>query len=140
MAEQISLEAVVPAELGGKRFDQIASQVFADYSRSSLQDWIKSGMTVDGENKRPKDRLYGEQLALNTVLEDDGRWQPENIPLDIVYEDDDIIVINKPRDLVVHPAASNWSGTMLNALWPLSNIAPCPARVLYTVWTRTPPV
>lgn len=118
MAEQISLEAVVPAELGGKRFDQIASQVFGDYSRSSLQEWIRTGaLTVDGGSKRPKDRLYGgEQLALNTVLEDDGRWLPENIPLDIVYEDDHIIVINKPRGLVVHPAAGNWSGTMLNAL------------------------
>ncbi len=118
MAEQISLEAVVPADLGGKRFDQIASQVFSDYSRSSLQEWIRSGaLTVNGDNRRPKDRLYGgEQLVLNAVLEDDGRFLPENIPLEIVYEDDHIIVINKPRGLVVHPAAGNWSGTMLNAL------------------------
>ncbi len=108
----------MPADLGGKRFDQIASQVFSDYSRSSLQEWIRSGaLTVNGDNRRPKDRLYGgEQLVLNAVLEDDGRFLPENIPLEIVYEDDHIIVINKPRGLVVHPAAGNWSGTMLNAL------------------------
>ncbi|CAM3550730.1 23S rRNA pseudouridine(1911/1915/1917) synthase RluD [Parendozoicomonas haliclonae] len=118
MAEQINLEAAVPADLGGKRFDQIASQVFPDYSRSTLQEWIKSGaLTVNGKTKRPKDKLFGgEQLVLNAELEDDGRWEPENIPLDIVYEDDHIIVINKPRDLVVHPAAGNWSGTLLNAL------------------------
>ena len=118
MAEQITLEAVVPSDLGGKRLDQIASKLFSDYSRSSLQEWIRTGaLTVDGTTLRPKDRLYGgEQLSLNAEIEDDGRWEPEDIPLDIVYEDEHIIVINKPRDLVVHPAAGNWSGTLLNGL------------------------
>ncbi|MTI15229.1 23S rRNA pseudouridine(1911/1915/1917) synthase RluD [Sansalvadorimonas verongulae] len=118
MAEQITLEAFVPEELGGKRLDQIASKVFSDYSRSCLQDWIRSGsLTVDGKTLRPKDKLFGgEQLSLNAEIEDDRRWEPEDIPLDVVYEDDDIIVINKPRNLVVHPAAGNWSGTLLNGL------------------------
>ncbi|MCL6268957.1 23S rRNA pseudouridine(1911/1915/1917) synthase RluD [Sansalvadorimonas sp. 2012CJ34-2] len=118
MAEKIILEASVPADLGGKRLDQIASKVFPDYSRSCLQDWIRAGaLTVDGKTIRPRDKLYGgEQLRLEAELEEEDRWEPEDIPLDVVYEDDHIIVINKPRDLVVHPAAGNWSGTLLNGL------------------------
>ncbi len=118
MAEKITLEASVPDDLGGKRFDQIASKMFSDYSRSCLQDWIRSGcLTVNGDTMRPKDRLYGgELLSLNAEIEDDRRWEPEEMDLDVVYEDDDILVINKPRNLVVHPAAGNWSGTLLNGL------------------------
>ena len=118
MAEKINLEASVPVELGGKRLDQIASKVFPDYSRSCLQDWIRAGaLTVDGKTIRPRDRLYGgELLHLAAELEQEDRWEPEDIPLDVVYEDDHIIIINKPRGLVVHPAAGNWSGTLLNGL------------------------
>ena len=118
MTERIELEAHIPEELGGKRLDQIAAAVFPDYSRSSLQSWIRSGdLKVDGKVCKPKEKFFGgELLTLVTEVENDERWEPEDIPLDVIYEDDAIAVINKPAGLVVHPAAGNYSGTLLNAL------------------------
>ncbi len=118
MAESISLQADVPFELGGSRFDQIAAELFPDYSRSRLQSWIKEGaLTVNGQARKPKEKLNGgETLSVNTTVEDNEEWQAQDIALDIVYEDDDILVINKPAGLVVHPAAGHQSGTLLNAL------------------------
>ncbi len=118
MPQRIELEAHVPEELGGMRFDQIAAELFPDYSRSRLQEWIKSGeLTVDGGEKRAKDKLWGGALLkVCAELEAEEAWVAEEIPLDIVYEDDSIIVINKPANLVVHPAAGNYQGTLLNAL------------------------
>lgn len=118
MSNQISQTVEVPLELGNKRLDQVASQLFPDFSRSRLQQWIKEGqLTVDGACWRGRDKLIGgETLVLETELEAEGDWQPEDIPLDIIYEDDHILVINKPAGLVVHPAAGNPTGTLLNAL------------------------
>ncbi|STV03899.1 23S rRNA pseudouridine synthase D [Klebsiella pneumoniae subsp. ozaenae] len=86
--------------------------------------------------------LGGERIAIDVEIEEEARFQPQDIPLIFVYEDDDIIVINKPRDLVVHPGAGNPDGTVLNALlhyYP--PIADCAApRVLFIVWIKTPPV
>ncbi|MEG2692890.1 MAG: 23S rRNA pseudouridine(1911/1915/1917) synthase RluD, partial [Hafnia sp.] len=66
---------------------------------------------------KPKEKvLGGEEIAIDALIEEEARWEPQNIPLDIVYEDSDILVINKPRDLVVHPGAGNPDGTILNAL------------------------
>lgn len=118
MSDPISHSVEVPFELGNKRLDQVAAQLFGDYSRSRLQQWIKDGqLTVDGEVWRGRDKLVGgEQLRLEAQLQAEGDWQAEDIPLDIVYEDEDILVLNKPAGLVVHPAAGNNSGTLLNAL------------------------
>lgn len=118
MTERIELEAHVPDELGGKRLDQIAVVVFPGYSRSSLQSWISAGdIKVNGKICKPKDKCSGgERLTLLTEVENDVRWEPEDIPLDILFEDEAIAVINKPVGLVVHPAAGNYSGTLLNAL------------------------
>ena len=118
MAECLDLKAVVPMDLMGTRLDFTAAELFSDYSRSRLQTWIKSGaLTVDGRTCRPKDKvLGGETLALKAELEEQGDWEAEEIPLDIVYEDDQILVVNKPAGLVVHPAAGNRSGTLLNGL------------------------
>ncbi|MDE1460526.1 23S rRNA pseudouridine(1911/1915/1917) synthase RluD [Spartinivicinus poritis] len=118
MAEHIVLESVVPFEQGGSRLDQIAAHCFPDFSRAKLQAWIKQGeLTVDNEVRKPKDKLYGgELLRLNAQVENDETHQPEEISLNIVYEDDDIVVLNKPEGLVVHPAAGHHSGTLLNAL------------------------
>ena len=118
VVKTIQESVTVPDELGGKRFDQIAASCFSGFSRAKLQEWIRDGqLLVDGETRKPKDKLYGgEQLSLSVEIENEDRWQPEDIPLDIVYEDDDIIVINKPAGLVVHPAAGNYNGTLLNAL------------------------
>lgn len=118
MAESIQCTAIVPLNLSDQRFDQVAANLFPDYSRSRLQSWIKSGaLTVDGATLRPRDRVSeGQSLQLQAEVEDEERWLPEPITLDIVYEDEDIIVINKPFGLVVHPAAGHGSGTLVNAL------------------------
>lgn len=118
MSDQVQLEAVVPTEMFGTRLDQAASQLFSDYSRSRLSSWIKEGtLTVDGEAKRPRDKLNGgETLRVQVQLESMDNHQPQDIPLDVVYEDDSIMVINKPAGLVVHPAAGHADGTLLNAL------------------------
>lgn len=112
------LEAEVPVELAGRRLDQVLAELFSDYSRSRLTQWLKQGkVEVDGQSRKPRDKVVGgEQIAVRVELERDERFEPEPIPLDIVYEDESIIVINKPAGLVVHPAAGNWQGTLLNAL------------------------
>ncbi|MFB1010263.1 MAG: 23S rRNA pseudouridine(1911/1915/1917) synthase RluD [Thiopseudomonas sp.] len=116
--EQIQLEARVPDELAGQRLDQVAARLFADFSRSRLTEWIKDGsLTVNGKPLRPRDTLYGgEQLCLEAEQEAQGEWLAQDIELDIVYEDEHLLVINKPAGLVVHPAAGHASGTLLNAL------------------------
>ncbi|QJD59030.1 23S rRNA pseudouridine(1911/1915/1917) synthase RluD [Pseudomonas sp. gcc21] len=118
MSDRIRLSAQVAAENGGQRLDQVAAQLFSEYSRSRLQGWIKDGsLTVDGRTLRPRDTLYGgEKLELEAELEDQGDWKAEAIDLEIVYEDHAILVINKPAGLVVHPAAGHQDGTLLNAL------------------------
>lgn len=117
-SEQIQLTARVTAADCGRRLDQIAADLFTDFSRARLQQWIKEGaLRVDGEQRAPKQKLLGgEILSIDVQLQPEGDWQAENIPLNIVYEDDDIIVLNKSADLVVHPAAGNRSGTLLNGL------------------------
>ncbi|WP_339511526.1 23S rRNA pseudouridine(1911/1915/1917) synthase RluD [Pseudomonas sp. RL_15y_Pfl2_60] len=116
--QSIQLSAEVPSDLGGQRLDQIAAQLFAEHSRSRLTAWIKEGLlTVDGKVIRPRDIVHGgAQLELNAEQEAQGEWVAQDIALDIVYEDDDILVINKPAGLVVHPAAGHADGTLLNAL------------------------
>lgn len=116
--EQIQLKHEVPVELAGFRLDQAAARLFPDYSRSRLQSWIKSGeLTVDGEQQIPKFKLFGgEQLEINAALQESDEWQPQNIELQLVHEDEDILVIDKPAGFVVHPAAGHAEGTLLNAV------------------------
>ena len=118
MSEHIQQSIKVPNELGNKRFDQIAAQLFPDFSRARLQAWIRDGvLTVDGETRKPKDKLVGDELLeINVVTQAEGEWLPEVMDLDVVYEDDHIMIINKPMNMVVHPAAGNLTGTLLNGL------------------------
>eukprot|EP00764_Aduncisulcus_paluster_P015034 gnl/Carplike_NY0171/9369_a13077_146.p1 GENE.gnl/Carplike_NY0171/9369_a13077_146~~gnl/Carplike_NY0171/9369_a13077_146.p1 ORF type:complete len:154 (+),score=10.93 gnl/Carplike_NY0171/9369_a13077_146:123-584(+) len=118
MSDQIQLQAQVGNDLVGKRLDQAVAQLFPEYSRSRLQGWIKDGsLTVDGVVKRPRDKLFGgEIVAIDAELEKIEDHQPQNIPLDIVYEDDHILIVNKPAGLVVHPAIGHRDSTLLNAL------------------------
>ncbi|WP_151705142.1 23S rRNA pseudouridine(1911/1915/1917) synthase RluD [Nitrincola alkalilacustris] len=118
MSEQVELNAQVPTEMFGMRLDQVVAQLFPDYSRSRLQSWIKDGqLTVDGKTLRPRDKLSGgEQIKVSVLLEVQDQHAPQLIPLDIVYEDEHILVINKPSGLVVHPGAGHADGTLLNAL------------------------
>jgi 23S rRNA pseudouridine1911/1915/1917 synthase len=114
----IQLSGQVPYELGGQRLDQVAAQVFSEYSRSRLTGWIKDGrLKVNGAVLRPRDIVHGgDQLALDAEQEAQGEWVAQDIALDIVYEDEHILVLNKPAGLVVHPAVGHQDGTLLNAL------------------------
>lgn len=118
MSETIQLRAEVTSDLGGQRLDQVAAQLFSEFSRSRLAGWIKDGrLTVDGAVLRPRDVVHGGSvLQLEAEQEAQGEWVAQEIELDIVYEDDHILVINKPTGLVVHPAAGHADGTLLNAL------------------------
>jgi 23S rRNA pseudouridine1911/1915/1917 synthase len=116
--QAIQLSAEVPSDLGGQRLDQVAAQLFAEHSRSRLSAWIKEGLlTVDGAVLRPRDIVHGgARLELSAEQEAQGEWIAQDIELDIVYEDEQILVLDKPAGLVVHPAAGHADGTLLNAL------------------------
>ncbi|MGD8112002.1 23S rRNA pseudouridine(1911/1915/1917) synthase RluD [Vibrio sp. TRT 17S01] len=119
MAQQIELTNTVKDSQLGQRLDQAIAELFADFSRSRLKEWLLDGkVQVDGNViTKPRTKVMGgELITLQAELEDEERWEAQDIPLDIVYEDDDIIVINKPRDFVVHPGAGTPDGTVLNAL------------------------
>ena len=109
----------IPENLGGIRLDLALQKMLPEHSRSRLQAWIKEGLiTLNGESISAKTKVWGgEQVEMNPPPNlQENAFKPENIPLDIVYEDDALLVINKPAGLVVHPAAGNWGGTLLNAL------------------------
>jgi len=119
MAEIIKHIDTVPESCLGKRFDQTLAEMFPEYSRSRIKEWILAGhVTLNGAVlKIPREKMFGgEKVEISTEVEADVRFEPQDIPLNIVYEDDDILVINKPAGFVVHPGAGNPDGTVLNAL------------------------
>ena len=117
-ATRLSLQFQLDESYLGQRIDQVAASVWHDFSREKLKQWLKDGhLLVNGNIVKPKYKCEGnELLTLDVELEVQTSSQPENIPLDIVYEDDDLLVINKPVGMVVHPGAGNSSGTLVNAL------------------------
>jgi 23S rRNA pseudouridine1911/1915/1917 synthase len=110
--------AVVPDAAAGRRFDAVLADLFPEFSRSRLSTWIKAGdALLDGQPARPRDPVRGgESVSLNVVLDIQTDAAPEDIALDVLYEDDSVFVIDKPAGLVVHPGAGNPSGTLVNAL------------------------
>ncbi|HZV64086.1 MAG TPA: RluA family pseudouridine synthase [Telluria sp.] len=103
----------------GQRLDKVVAGLVPQFSRSRLQLWFDAGhVMVDGKPARGKDTAYGDETVLiePQAAPEDAAYTPEDIALDIVFEDEHIIVINKPAGLVVHPGAGNWSGTLLNGL------------------------
>jgi len=112
------LTTEVPLDMAGMRLDAALAELFSEYSRSKLQTWVKAGrVTVNGDSLKTRDKLEGgELITLDAEAEVVIIAAPENIPLDIVFEDDDFLILNKPAGLVVHPAIGNWNGTLLNAL------------------------
>jgi 23S rRNA pseudouridine1911/1915/1917 synthase len=117
-ARSVERRAVVPDELAGQRLDQALAALFPDYSRSRLQGWIRAGQVrVDGRALRPRDKVDGgEEIVLSAELEDETRAEPEPIRLAVLHEDEEILVLDKPAGLVVHPGAGNAAGTLVNAL------------------------
>ncbi len=118
MSESQQIITIVPHEMARQRLDQVIAGLCPQYSRSQLQKWIRAGqVTVDSKAMKPKERLIGgEEIRIQVIEETQTHYEAEAISLDIVYEDADIMVINKPVGLVVHPAAGNWSGTLVNGL------------------------
>jgi 23S rRNA pseudouridine1911/1915/1917 synthase len=112
----VSLE--IPDRLGGLRLDQALSELLPEFSRSRLQAWIKQGaILLDGNSVQARQRIRGgEQICLHTQIEKQSQAIAEDISLAIVHADDDIVIVDKPAGLVVHPAAGNRDGTLLNAL------------------------
>ena len=116
-SETIVLE--IPPASAGLRLDQALAGLLHAYSRSRLTAWIREGrVTVDGRAMQPRDKVRGGERAVVLPAADPHAlaFLPEDIPLDVVYEDDALIVIDKPAGLVVHPGSGNWKGTLLNAL------------------------
>ena len=106
-------------ESAGKRLDVVIAELFPEYSRSRLKIWIQQGQVlINGKVAKPKTKVAGdEELQLTAqTIESEATCEAEDIPLNIVYQDDDIIVINKPAGFVVHPAAGHYTGTLQNAL------------------------
>jgi 23S rRNA pseudouridine1911/1915/1917 synthase len=117
--ESTHVEIAVPEQCGGMRFDQVLQQLLPEYSRSRLQAWIKDGKALlDGRQVSQKEKVWGgERITVETEPHpSEVAFQAEEIPLDIIYEDEAVLVLNKPAGLVVHPGSGNWQGTMLNAL------------------------
>ena len=113
-----SLEARVPIQCHGMRLDQVAAELFPEYSRNRLATWIKEGrLTVDGRTVKPRDKATASaQLTLMVADEPVIDWQPQSLPLTVIFEDEHILVVNKPAGVVVHPAAGHADGTLVNAL------------------------
>ncbi|VDZ82087.1 Ribosomal large subunit pseudouridine synthase D [Kluyvera intermedia] len=119
MAQQVQLTATVSESQLGQRLDQALAEMFPDYSRSRIKEWIlDQRVQVNGKiSDKPKEKVMGgETVAIDAEIDEEIRFEAQDLPLDIVYEDEDILVINKPRGFVVHPGAGNPDGTVLNAL------------------------
>jgi 23S rRNA pseudouridine1911/1915/1917 synthase len=112
------LNIVIPYRMKGDRLDFALSEMLSSFSRSKISSWIKLGdALIDGKTFKPKDKVIGNEVVSIVINQrKNNNWAAEKIPINIVFEDDDIIVINKQFGIVTHPGAGNWSGTLANAL------------------------
>ena len=117
MSEEF-IKVILPERFGGKRIDSALAEMMPNISRSKITSTIKAGdALLNGYTFKPKDKVSGEEVIyFNLKQKQNNQWVAENIPLDIVYEDEDILIINKPFGLITHPGAGNWEGTLANAL------------------------
>lgn len=121
--ETVSASLAIPLAHSGQRLDQALAELLPEHSRARLQKWIRAGeVRVDGAKVAPRQRvLGGEQVEVRARAIMTERWVAEPMPLNVVHEDADILVLNKPAGLVVHPGAGNLTGTLVNGLlhaWP----------------------
>ena len=112
------LTIIIPDRMKGERLDYAISEMLPDYSRSKISKWIKTGLVLNNNQPfKPKAKVESsEVISLRIDSSNSTEWLPEKISLDIVYEDEDIIIINKPFGLVTHPGAGNLTGTLANGL------------------------
>ena len=115
---KINQQFIIDDTLNGLRFDQASTQLLSDFSRSRIQAWINEGKIL--LNERPQPTKYkvstGETITVNVIQASNDEWLPQPVPIHIVYEDDSLLVIDKPAGLVVHPAAGNPDKTLINGL------------------------
>lgn len=119
LTEQEPIRFVLSLKDGGQRLDKLVAGRLSQYSRSRLQRWIEDGhITVNGEKAQAKQTVIGDEeiCVIPQLAEEDLAFTPEAVDFPVVFEDNAILVVNKPASLVVHPAAGNWSGTLLNGL------------------------
>jgi len=109
---------IIPNDLGGMRLDQALTRLLTDYSRTEIQRWIKNKeVWVEDQLPKPRARVFGgEKVIIKATLKPVLHWEAQSIPLNILYEDEALIIINKPAGMVVHPAAGAKENTLLNAL------------------------
>ncbi|OFZ87706.1 MAG: RNA pseudouridine synthase [Betaproteobacteria bacterium RIFCSPLOWO2_12_FULL_62_58] len=113
------IELTIPDDCAGSRLDQALARLLPDFSRNRLARWIRRHqVTLDGQPAVPRRKVWGgEKIRVVPAPEPhEIAFRPQDIPLDIVFEDEALLVVNKPAGLVVHPGSGNWQGTMLNAL------------------------
>ena len=112
------LKILIPERMAGQRLDVAMAEMLPNISRSKITSSIKAGdALLNGHKFKPKDKASGEEIInFNIKIKNNNQWAAENISLDIIYEDEDILIINKPSGLVTHPGPGNWEGTLANAL------------------------
>ena len=112
------LKIIIPERMEGERLDLALAEMLPELSRTKITNWIKSGQAlVSAKSFKPKDKVIGNEIVELTIIQSSNNtWQAENIPINIVFEDENIIVINKQAGVVTHPGPGNWSGTLANAL------------------------
>ena len=111
------IKIIIPKRMKGERMDVAISKMLPDVSRSKINTAIKLGDTlINGKKLKSKDKSNGSEIVSFKIKQNESQWIAEKIPLNIVYEDEDIIVIDKQSGLVTHPGPGNWSGTLANAL------------------------
>ena len=112
------MKIIIPDRLIGSRLDAAISEMLPELSRNKIISWIKSGEIILGSKIfKPKEKvLGGEIIEMNVSPEENTKWTPEDIQIDIVYEDAEILVLNKPSGLVTHPGAGNTHGTLANGI------------------------
>lgn len=118
MPEKLIRQMMIPNDFAGYRLDQALAQLFPEFSRTQIQEWIKNGeIKLNGQPAKTRYKtLGGEEIELEASLKPQPEFEPEPIPLDIPYEDEAILIINKPAGIIVHPGAGHASHTLLNAL------------------------
>jgi 23S rRNA pseudouridine1911/1915/1917 synthase len=113
-----NIQIIIPKRMEGERLDVALATMLPEFSRSKITSWIKSGKAlIYGKIFKPKDKVNGDEIVFLTINQNQNTvWLAEDIPINVIYEDEDIIVLNKQSGIVTHPGSGNWSGTLANAL------------------------